>query len=43
MYLAEAKYREVQEDEKKEGSIVFGHMEVYIDLDVNNSILYEVL
>lgn len=38
---AEAKCREVQIEES-EGSIVFGHMEVHIDLDMNSFILYEV-
>lgn len=42
-YLAEAKCREVQVDEKREKSIVFGHMEVYIDLDMNSFMLYKVL
>lgn len=43
VYLAEAKCREAQVDEEKEESIVFGHMEVYIDLDKYSFILYEVL
>lgn len=39
----EAKCREVQVDEKRERSIVFGYMEVYIDLDMNSFMLYKVL
>lgn len=41
VYLAEAESGDSRWTER--GSIVFGHMEVYIDHDMNSFILYEVL